>query len=82
MIEIGSLEWLVFDSAMWILAAKQSVSLKSFLIVKIFSIDVSLPLHRDVKHFKASTLPEIIARIYQFIDTAIESTFLYKLPVA
>lgn len=82
MIKISTFKWLVFDSTMWILAAKQSVSLKSFLIEKIFSIDIPLSLHCNVKHFKTSTLPKVVAGVHQFIDTSVESSFLNKLPIA
>jgi hypothetical protein len=60
-IEIGTLEGLIFHASSGLLTLKYGVALQSLLVEEIFSIHISLALHCDIKDLKCSSLPEVIA---------------------
>jgi len=64
---------------MLILTTKHSISLKSLLIKKKLPIKVAFTFQSDIDKLKSGTLPEIVARIYQLIDSSIETTLIRNL---
>lgn len=61
---------------------KYGVALQSLLVEEIFSIDISLALHCDIKNLKCSSLPEVIAGVDQLVDPAVEASFFNQLAIA
>lgn len=64
MVEVWVLHRLVFQTSMTFLAAKDSVALQSFLVVKPFSINIAFAFKSNIKQLKGSSLPKVVARIH------------------
>ena len=74
MIRVWTFSWLVFQTSCGVLAAEDSVTLKSILVKKPFSVQVAFPIHCDIHQFESSPLPKIIATINEFIDPSIKTS--------
>ena len=81
MIEVRPFARLIFETTTWLLTLENSVALEGFLVEQVFSIDISLTFHGNVKHLKCGTLPEIIAGVDKLVDSAVEPTFLCELTI-
>jgi hypothetical protein len=81
-IEIGTLEGLIFHASRGLLTLKYGVALQSLLVEEIFSIHISLALHCNIEDLKGSSLPEVIAGVDQLVDSAVEASFLNQLATA
>ena len=78
MVRITTSGRLVLQSSLLLLDAIDCVSLHSLLPAQPSTIDVGLSFHCNVEQLESCPLPVVIAAVYQFVDSAIESTlFLY-----
>jgi hypothetical protein len=81
-IEIGTLEGLIFHASSGLLTLKYGVALQSLLVEEIFTIDISLSLHCNIEDLKSGSLPEVIAGVDQLVDSAVEASFFDQLAIA
>ena len=82
MIEVGTLHRFVFQATGGFLTLKNGIALHCLLVVEVLtSIDIPFSFQCYVNQLKASSLPEVVAGIYQLVDPTIEASLFSELSV-
>jgi hypothetical protein len=66
--------WLIADATTIPLAAEVEVALHSVSVEKPFTVEISVSFRSDIKQFKSSSLPEIVAAIDELVNSTVKAS--------
>jgi hypothetical protein len=72
---------LIFQSSFVLLTANVGIPLEGKGVIEPLAFKVAFAFLGDIKKFKNTALPPVIARVHQLIGPSVEPSFKLKLPL-